>query len=435
MGLPGRNVSILNQVLVSESKLHRKVYMVSEEAHDLSVLNQIIENRGFSLIRDTRRDELVTHIRANHPDLILWDAQILDHRSLLYLQNLRENIETKFTPIYVFATQNGINHSIRSDIDSIDRVSVLDGTGNFNELETILDGILRPSVGLKFWGVRGSTPCANKENIIYGGNTTCVQIELPHSDDLLILDSGTGIRNLGNYLTEFKEEVKGHIFITHPHWDHIQGFPFFKPIYNPDNHFDIHMPPQVNGGCMEILSGHLTKTFFPVTLEMIDANIEYVTQTGERQQYDGYEVEYMLANHPINTAIYKIHIAGKQIVFCPDNELTPIEQKTEAYFYKKLKEFFYGVDLLIHDAQFNKSSYKKKVGWGHSAWETTVDFAIRSKVKNLFLTHHDPDSNDSHLKYLDQHVQNVYGDQFESIQLAKEGVKIQMEVGETISES
>lgn len=277
------------------------------------------------------------------------------------------------------------------------------------------------SVELKFWGVRGSTPCANKENMEFGGNTTCLQINIPESDELLIMDSGTGIRNLGNHLVQTKDSIRGRIFITHPHWDHIQGFPFFKPIYSHQNHFDIHMPAQANGGCKEILSGHLTKTFFPVTLEMIDANIEYITQREEAQQYEHYQIEYMLANHPINTAIYKITIGGKTIIFCPDNELTPIAEKTNAYFYTKFKEFIYEADLLIHDGQFNRETYRDRVGWGHSAWEEAVEFAIRSKVKKIIITHHDPDSDDHFLHGLDERIHLEYGSHFDLIGLAKEG--------------
>lgn len=279
---------------------------------------------------------------------------------------------------------------------------------------------------LKFWGVRGSTPCANKENMEFGGNTTCLQIELPQNNEVLILDSGTGIRNLGNHLVQNGKEVKGHIFITHPHWDHIQGFPFFKPIYSPKNHFDIHMPRQVNGGCKEILSGHLTKTFFPVAIEMLDANIEYITQPAEKQDYGQYTVEYMLSNHPINTAIYKIEIEGKKIVFCPDNELTPFADKTDAYFYTKFKEFIKGADVLIHDAQYNRQNYPSRVGWGHSAWEDAVAFAKRAEVKNLFLTHHDPDSSDEYLNDLEKKIQQMHGDEFDSIFLAREGVNIKI---------
>jgi phosphoribosyl 1,2-cyclic phosphodiesterase len=275
-----------------------------------------------------------------------------------------------------------------------------------------------------FWGVRGSTPCANGENMEYGGNTTCVQIQVPGTDELLILDSGTGIRNLGRELTKFSEKIRGRIFITHPHWDHVQGFPFFKPIYGSSNSFKIHMPVQNGVGCRQILSGHLNKTFFPVTLEMMDANLEFITQPEKKIGYENYEVEFMPANHSANTAAYKIHMDGKQIVFCPDNELNPGDQDKGAEFYSRFKDFLWKADVLIHDAQYNRKSYQHQHGWGHSAWENVVDFAREAKVKHLFLTHHNPDSDDEKLRRLDKRLEHEFSSQFESIRLAKEGEKV-----------
>ncbi len=279
-------------------------------------------------------------------------------------------------------------------------------------------------IAVTFWGVRGSTPCANKENMEYGGNTTCVQVEVPNSNEVLILDSGTGIRNLGNELLQQSGKIRGRIFITHPHWDHIQGFPFFKPIYGSKNQFEIHMPAQKDGGCKHILSGHLTKTFFPVTLEMIDANLKYVTQQPRKEQYEGYAVEFMMANHTTNTAIYKIYIEGREIIFSPDNELEPSGMERGEDFYNRLETFCKGADMLIHDGQYDIKSYECKRGWGHTAWETIVDFAQRAEVKHLFITHHDPDSTDQQLADLDEKLQSEFSDQFNSIQLAKEGAKI-----------
>jgi phosphoribosyl 1,2-cyclic phosphodiesterase len=185
------------------------------------------------------------------------------------------------------------------------------------------------------------------------------------------------------------------------------------------------MPDQgEEGGCKEILSGHLTRTFFPVTLDMIDANLEYVTQSTNRQEYEGYDIEFMHANHTVETAIYKIYVGGKQIVFCPDNELNPRDDDADTDFYNRLREFFRDVDVLIHDGQYDLESYKDRQGWGHSAWEEVVDFASQAAVKNLFITHHDPDSDDEKLQALDHQLQKQHGDQFKTIQLAREGEKI-----------
>ncbi|MGM0547381.1 MAG: MBL fold metallo-hydrolase [Bacteroidota bacterium] len=286
-------------------------------------------------------------------------------------------------------------------------------------------GNQKQEIAVTFWGVRGSTPCANKENMEYGGNTTCLEIDISGSDHVLILDSGTGIRNLGNEIIKRPDKISGRIFITHPHWDHIQGFPFFKPIYDPKNHFAIHMPDQgEEGGCKDILDGHLTKTFFPVTLDMIDANLEYITQPQKRIQYEGYEVDFILANHTIETAIYKIYVDGKQIVFSPDNELSRHQKKKNSVFYDRMSEFVEGVDLLIHDGQYNSKTYRNKRGWGHSPWQDVVEFAADVDVQRLFLTHHDPDSDDDQLGRLDDHLKEEFNSSFDEIGLAREGNRV-----------
>ena len=281
------------------------------------------------------------------------------------------------------------------------------------------------SFAFTFWGVRGSTPCANKENMEYGGNTTCVQIHIPDSDELLILDCGTGVRNLGQQLCNQEKKHTGRIFVTHPHWDHIQGFPFFRPIYNSANAFDIHMPPQKTGGCEQILSGHLSKTFFPVSLDMIDADLSFHDQSQSRTSYHHYDVEYMQANHSINTAIYKFYLGQKTVVFAPDNELIPQGYAgSDGSKMEAVKKFIYGADVLIHDAQYSRTSYKNKQGWGHSAWQETVSVAKECKVKKLFLTHHDPCCNDGLLNDRDQKLEDRYGSHFDLITLAREGETI-----------
>lgn len=287
--------------------------------------------------------------------------------------------------------------------------------------------LLRPSVRVRFWGVRGSTPGANHHNMVYGGNTSCMEITAPGLDELLIFDSGTGIRNLGNSLAHRAAGgYSGRIFITHPHWDHIQGFPFFKPFYSPKNRFSIHMPEQYRGGAQEILSGHLTKTFFPVTLDMLDADLEYITQKEDLRDYGAYSVEYIVANHPTKTAIYKIRICGLTIIYCPDNEL-PLKT-SPIRFLNKFEQFIKDCDLLIHDGQFDLKEYEKKESWGHTAWERVVEVARRSHVKHLVVTHHDPDADDELLSKRDKKLQSYEGSSFQSCGLAKEGCEIRLPV-------
>ncbi|SMO33763.1 MBL fold metallo-hydrolase [Fodinibius sediminis] len=272
-----------------------------------------------------------------------------------------------------------------------------------------------------FWGVRGSTPCADRENMDYGGNTTCLQVELPGTEEVLIFDSGTGIRKLGQYLHERHERLKGRIFITHPHWDHIQGFPFFKPLHQADNQFHIHMPVQQEGSCREIMSGHFGKTFFPVPLDTLDACLNFVDQQPERAAFGAYEVEYLKAIHGTNTAMYKLHIGGRQMVFAPDNELVPEKYRDSNRRMESIAKFIRGVDLLIHDAQYDLEAYEHRRGWGHSPWQEVVRLAREQQVRKLYLTHHDPEAHDRKLQQLDEYLRENYGSYFEVIKLAREG--------------
>lgn len=290
------------------------------------------------------------------------------------------------------------------------------------------------SVTITFWGARGSTPCANVENMHFGGNTTCIQVKLPNTEELLIFDCGTGLRNLGNHLMAEKKALKGHIYITHPHWDHLQGFPFFKPFYDCDNEFEISIPPQGSAGCKDILQGHMSDTFFPISLDLLDATIDYDTFFREKRDFPLYSIEYMWANHTIPTAIYKLSIGEKTIIIAPDNEI-PLQVVNEnRKFMNDFRAFIHDADVLIHDAQFNKLQYREKKGWGHSAWEKVVEVAHEGGVKQLYLMHHDPDSTDEYLFKLSEEIQTHYYLDFNYICLIKEGQEITLPLAEISKE-
>ena len=266
--------------------------------------------------------------------------------------------------------------------------------------------------------------------MFYGGNTSCFQIESDLLDGLLIIDCGTGFRNLGNHLLNGNNSIKGRVFITHPHWDHLQGFPFFKPFYEEKSWFRIYMPPQQEVGCKEILQGHMSNTFFPVTIDMLEADMECETFFPGEINFEGYSVDFMWAKHTVPTAMFKFRIGGRTIIIAPDNELpiTPSEESDE--FIEEFREFVRGADVLIHDAQFNLAQHREREGWGHSNWETLIELTKDLGIGKLLLTHHDPDSSDIYLRDLESMIKTEYAHFYENVGLAREGQTINLPVKE-----
>jgi phosphoribosyl 1,2-cyclic phosphodiesterase/CheY-like chemotaxis protein len=385
------------------------------------IKNTVIK-RGFEFVQVQSLQLGAYRLQKIHTQLIILDSDYPEFSREGVDLLFKKNPKVKNIPIVLLTRSAGKLSDFNSD--SYQNIEIVEKSRG-NTVSREIDKYLEPSIMLKFWGVRGSTPSANVEQMKYGGNTTCLQIESPNFDEILILDSGTGIRNLGNEIAErINNQASGHLFITHPHWDHIQGFPFFKPFYHNKNSFKIHMPGQYRGGTEEILAGHLTKTFFPVTLDMFEADIEYITQKEQIAKYNGFTIEYMVANHPTKTAMYKIQTGGYIIVFAPDNELSA--DPSPFRFMDKFEHFISDCDLLIHDAQFDRETYKERPGWGHSAWEDIVDIARRCNVKRLYLTHHDPDSTDEYLDRINKKLESYIGNPFREIELAKEGAVIKL---------
>lgn len=186
------------------------------------------------------------------------------------------------------------------------------------------------------------------------------------------------------------------------------------------------MPPQGDIGCKQILQGHMSNTFFPVSMDMLEADLDCETFQPGKKLFDGFTVDYIWATHTVPTAIYKISIGDKSIIFAPDNEIMQNGGKISEKFEKEFSAFIQGADLLIHDAQFSREEYKAKIGWGHSAWEDVVDIAAKANVKRLSLTHHDPDNDDDKLAEIEAQVRSYAGSKFEEVGLAKEGQTVSL---------
>lgn len=294
---------------------------------------------------------------------------------------------------------------------------------------------------VKFWGVRGSIPSPGLQTAKYGGNTSSIQIKT-ENDSVIILDLGTGVRNLGNSLLSdptVKKPLKIHIFLTHTHWDHIMGFPFFTPIYIPNSDITIYSPVSFEDDPLEkVVGGQLTYRYFPIRQDELKCDIKYVPlKEGSMTLPGDITVSYRFLNHPILCLGYRFEHNGKVLATCydhepfanlfaddPDNfdEGQMIVDESNA----KILGFLQGADLLIHDSQYTTKEYKKFVGWGHSTYKYAISQALKSHSKRLALFHHDPNRTDSQL---DQ-VKKVFSEKYRSEGLdvfpAYEGLEVKL---------
>lgn len=258
---------------------------------------------------------------------------------------------------------------------------------------------------LKFWGVRGSIPTPGPTTVRYGGNTPSLELRLDN-DELIILDAGTGIRGLGDHLIANGESLKASLLITHPHWDHIQGFPFFKPAFISGNELTIYGTERTDMNLQRIIADQMNRIYFPVQLNELKAKIHFRPLKEEEFDVFGAHVRTMYVNHPGFTLGYRIEYKGSVLVYISDNEpfdreaaqrLTNFEKVVlERYAAvsgdpnQRIFDFAEGADVLIHDCTYTPEEYVDKVGWGHSHYLFAVKIAAEANVKHLILFHHDP---------------------------------------------
>lgn len=247
-------------------------------------------------------------------------------------------------------------------------------------------------VQLRFWGVRGSIPTPAPENLGFGGNTTCLELHMP-TGEVVIIDGGTGARKLGLSLLErFKgQSLDLNVLMTHFHWDHIQGIPFFAPLYNPSNRVTFHSSktPDV---ILDTLEGQMTHPYFPVAFELLAAKRQFVQLTSQPLQYGEMKVHSFPLNHPQGATGFRLETKGAVIVHACDHE------HGDPKLDKILREHAEGADVLIYDAQFTPEGYESKRGWGHSTWLEGTKAARDAKVEHLVLFHHDPNHTDDMLR-------------------------------------
>jgi phosphoribosyl 1,2-cyclic phosphodiesterase len=293
---------------------------------------------------------------------------------------------------------------------------------------------------IKFWGVRGSIPTPGPSTMRYGGNTPCVELKYG-KEKMFILDAGSGIRELGESIIKQKKQIKANILISHLHWDHIQGIPFFVPAYIPGNEFTIHGAEEADMTLADIFHQQMNKVNFPIQFNELLAKFKFHPIYEGSYKIDGVNVDTLYLNHPGYALGYKFQINNKIVVYISDNEPFPTypsapqdldDLSTSTYIEdnnQRLINFALKADFFIHDAQYTPEEYKSKYQWGHSPYDYTVKIALQSKAKTLILFHHDPAHDDNFIDSILEAARKISWQAGSNMKIiaAQEGLEISLD--------
>jgi CheY-like chemotaxis protein/phosphoribosyl 1,2-cyclic phosphodiesterase len=407
-----------------------RVLVAEDMEENALVIRALLEEAGYRV--ETARDgeECLQRTNTFGPDLIILDLLLPRIQGLQVLQMLKSDPATRDIGVIICSAKDYRTEVKQAmELGAVDFLSkpiqqeeLLSRVHQFFELrETPVVGVprhapvgkpadfYRPRIesgnGLyRLWGTRGSIPVSGPGFVRHGGNTTCMEVTV--GDDRIIFDAGTGIRDLGLSLMSGKPR-RLHLFITHTHWDHIQGFPFFTPAYVPGYDITIYASPHVDKDLKSIFEGQLDRAYFPVQLEDMQARMRFVNLADQPVTIGDVQVAWESVFHPSPTVGYKIRTMGRTIAFLPDNEfmkgyLDPPETIAKGVkgfsIHARLLEFLAGVDVLIHEAQYLNEEYVTKIGWGHTSLSNACALVKLTRPGRWIVTHHDPLHEDAFLQ-------------------------------------
>jgi phosphoribosyl 1,2-cyclic phosphodiesterase/ActR/RegA family two-component response regulator len=400
----------------------KTVLVIDEDSDFRDAVVFWLRRRGWRTLQAQDDQAGLEMAHQHRPEVVVFDLGLANGAQ--FCRTYRGREETARAPAVLIVTgRGGANeriHALESGADeylakplNYDRLwQILSRSGGDPAPQAPVEDAAFAGARLKFWGVRGSTPSPGAEKIFYGGNTSCVEVRC--GADIIILDAGTGIRKLGLALAaEFDDRpINLKVLVTHTHWDHIQGFPFFLPGYDPKNIVTIYGFEGARHGLESTLSSQMESPYFPISMRQMPGHITIEEVKEMNFNVGSVPVQAQFLDHPGLCVGYRLFTTGGSISYLPDVELfrrgrsgphsdtdllLPEPSPMPAEQDHKLVEFVRGSDVLILDAQYNAAEYQSHVGWGHSCVDDSVKFAVEAQVRRLFLFHHDPDHNDEQI--------------------------------------
>lgn len=409
----------------------RPYILLSEDSDVMAMMmTATLRQAGFEVDRAVDGEDCLAKARSRIPDVLVLDLMMPKLNGMQVLEQLRQDPQTAGIPVIICSAKDYKTETEQAgELGAVDFLpkpvarpklveavrkalgpaapDSADADVAAESPAPIYDPQIRSATAttIRLWGTRGSIPVSGPDYVRHGGNTTCM--EIVHGDTHILFDAGSGIRDAGRALVAAGPRPL-HLFITHTHWDHIQGFPFLGPAYVPGFEIDVHAPHNVDKDVESIFVGQLDRAYFPVQMEDMQATLRFGDLGEGPLQIGDVTVSWTYAVHPGAAVGYKIEVGGRRVAFFPDNEVLKgylgdpadlVEGDERLAVHRQQLAFLADVDILIHEAQYTNAQYASKIGWGHSSVGNACALARLVQPERWIIPHHDPDHTDVELQH------------------------------------
>jgi CheY-like chemotaxis protein len=379
-----------------------RVHIVDDSRTQAELARGLLEREGHQVVVSLSSVEALREVPAQRPDCVLMDIMMpaLDgHELCRQLRALPELAGTKLVMMSAKTYHYERKRSLEMGADAY-FVKPLQPARFARDLERLVADTL--TVG--FWGVRGTIPISRNDSLHFGGNTSCVSLSFPDGR-LFVFDAGTesNLRRLEGGRAHRRDDL-----LSHPHWDHINGLPFFAPLYTVGHQLEIYGPAHGDRSLRELLSAQMDSVYFPITVREFAANVSFHDLREGSFEIGRERIRTMLLSHPGSCLGYRIDHGGKSVCYVTDNEMYPPESEFHsAEYLDQLADFVRDTDLLVTDCAYDDDEYRTRVNYGHSSVSQVVELACRANPKQLCMMHHDPDQNDAAIAAKLAHAQEL----------------------------
>lgn len=372
-----------------------KILVIDDSPTVLELTLKLLQAAGHEVEGLSFPGEAVERTRALKPDIIVCDIMMPDISGFEVCRNIRK--EEDLADVKIVMSSSKAYEADRDKAKSLGADGYIVKPFTMAKFNSIMQSL--GSMQLSAWGVRGTLPTPQQGYIAYGGNTSCYSLQISPGHHF-VFDAGTGIRNLGSHLLKNGQpRITATLFITHPHWDHINAFPFFTPLYIPGNVVRIYGASQASTTFEQLMVAQMDGIYFPITVREFGATLSFHEIGEQEMMIDGVKVRSMWLKHPGNCLGYRVDLHDRSFCYITDNELYPSDSEfADEEFVNKLADFCRGANVLVHDCTYFDDEYASKVHWGHSSLSEVCRLAHLAEVDRLWIHHHDPDQTDEDIE-------------------------------------